>query len=508
MAERSDSPRSNATTRGSTNLRDSDLSSGTSPMSLRLRVWFACLAGVMALTSGVWWVIGTRIGPHGPDEPLQVVLTLIGFAGLGLAVGSAAALWLDHHIIGQLRGIARGLESGRIEELRDLPSSHNWGELSQITHAATGLLTRERALAQASEDFARCRAQAGRMRVRIEHWIQTERWEPLQLADGPLAELGQALDRGFARDRDAREQNVEATRLVHTELDQARADARESVEQAERGFVEATALLTSVRELQRLGGELHAALVPAGPAPEAPVRDRQSQRGDLMAQAIHELVDASIESVDHLGHGLLRVQEVAEQVRTLSNRSTLIALNATLAGPRDAAAGEELKQLARDVRTATERTQQLTREIEEDVATASTRMADIRTRVADTLERADVPEPEVAPAHADDTALRLMERVREMVQDATRKGERLSAAGERSSRAAQRLVRRLDDQARDLEGLVIRLSPPPVEPPAEGEAPGASGLRLLELDRWAEDESPVEPPVEPHGADPDAGEQR
>jgi hypothetical protein len=57
-----------------------------------------------------------------------------------------------------------------------------------------------------------------------------------------------------------REQNQEAMRLVAVELAAASHRCQESVEQAERGFVEATALLTTVRELQRLSGELASAL--------------------------------------------------------------------------------------------------------------------------------------------------------------------------------------------------------------------------------------------------------
>jgi len=82
-----------------------------------------------------------------------------------------------------------------------------------------------------------------------------------------------------------------------------------------------------------------------------------------------------------------------------------------------------------------------------------------------------------------------------MVQDATRKGERLSAAGERSSRAAQRLVRRLEEQLREFEGLVVRLGPAmalPEEPRAgDDSAAGgpAAGLRLLESERLGDEDS-------------------
>jgi ABC-type transporter Mla subunit MlaD len=211
----------------------------------------------------------------------------------------------------------------------------------------------------------------------------------------------------------------------------------------------------------------------------------------------------------------------------------LIALNATLMGAEEATrggardplapAGEELapemKRLAVEVRTATDRTHELAQEVEREIAAAVERMRGVRQRVAARLERIPrPPTPAEAAARPTDDLVRLLERVREMIQDATQKGERLSAAGERASRAADRLVRRLDDEVAELAGLVARLAPAgaalappsiramtfsadalrsPLEPTADaGDAPAAEpgargpGLRLL----GQEHVSPGEPP--------------
>jgi len=69
-----------------------------------------------------------------------------------------------------------------------------------------------------------------------------------------------------------------------------------------------------------------------------------------------------------------------------------------------------------------------------------------------------------------------------MVQDAARKGERLSEAGERASRSAERLMRRLDDGSRDMDGLLVRLSPPAQTP---GVSPSTQRLTLIERERAA-----------------------
>jgi hypothetical protein len=77
---------------------------------------------------------------------------------------------------------------------------------------------------------------------------------------------------------------------------------------------------------------------------------------------------------------------------------------------------------------------------------------------------------------------RVLERVREMIQDATTKGERLSAAGERSSRAAEALLRRLETETREMEGLLARLAPVDtlLESLSRGSTPASpTGLRLL-----------------------------
>jgi hypothetical protein len=141
-----------------------------------------------------------------------------------------------------------------------------------------------------------------------------------------------------------------------------------------------------------------------------------------------------------------------------------VAIHA-VSGSRATSAGDdddvavELKQLVRDVREATDRTAQFAIEIEAAVAEAGQRMHAARERAVTRLEERA---PAVTPAsgtRAYDDAQRLLERVREMVQDAARKGERLSAAGERASRAAERLSRRVSEESTEAQALAMRLQP-------------------------------------------------
>jgi hypothetical protein len=444
-------------------------------VGLRVRLWLACISGGAIAGLGTLWVLGSRVQPGaaGAGE-LQAWLAGVGFAAVGC--GMLAALWLDHHVVGHLRGLMRGLRSGRVAELRGLPSSSGWGELTELTDLSQALLVRQRLSANAAQELDQVRGQLATLHIAVEQWLRTEKWDPPVLPSGPLAGMAETLSKGFVRRGSVDEQNAQAARQVANELVAALADASESAEQAERGFVEATSMLTTVRELQRLSGELQAALNAMG-TPVAPAPPEASGA----REAIEILVEASRASVESIGNGILGVQDVSMLVQQLANRTTLVALHAVTASHGGeglgADLGEELRQLVREVREATDRTSQLAYEVETSVAQASERMHGAREQALEKLGAGDAPAAAPQGPRAYDDSLRLLERVREMVQDATRKGERLSAAGERSSRAAERLARRVAEESSEAQALVVRLTP--VGAPASP-APPAHELRLLE----------------------------
>jgi hypothetical protein len=200
------------------------------------------------------------------------------------------------------------------------------------------------------------------------------------------------------------------------------------------------------------------------------------------------------------------VHEVAEQVRVLSNRATLIALDTAVATSGGATPGPELalemRQLAREVQEATARTTRLSGEVERESSSAMTIMRDVRERVAERLERVPAqPAATGGTRRGNDDTTRLLERMREMIQDATQKSERLSSAGERVSRAADRLVRDIEDERGELAGLERRLKPPEMgedpEPAATSApeiAPRTPGLRLLGQEHIVQEESGGETP--------------
>jgi hypothetical protein len=438
---------------------------------------------------GILWALRTRVVPGAGADSGSLVVWLAGSATLGLLTSAALALWFHVRVIGHLKGLTRSVASGHAENLRGLPASTGWGELSELTGHLRVLLESHRGAVRARAELEVLDQRLAALARSVEHWSASERWAPLAIESGPFADVARALDRGFARNAEVREQNQEAMRLLRVELSSALTDAQESVEQAERGFVEATALLTTVRELQRLTGELASALgAGVSPGTSAAVAEAYERHRAVTAGAIEELIAASTESIEHLGQGVKRVQEIGDQVHLLANRATLIALNAVVATEvaRSEDMTDELKTLAREVRGATESTDAMSREIEREITLASQRMKGVRERVAVRLEQfPDLPEIEPAPLPED--LLRLHERVREMVQDATRKGERVSAAAERASRSAERFMRRLEEELHEVEGLVVRLGPASASAATrgarglQGEERGRSGpLRLLE----------------------------
>lgn len=248
--------------------RDDRSPTTESSQGLRLRLWLGCLGGALVGAGGMWWVVGTHAGP-GTQLDLPVLITwLSATAALAILVGVALALWLDSGIIGHLRGLANSLVSGRVSELRGLPAGAGWGELSRLTQQVQLLLTHQRQIARTAEELGLIRAQLASTRASLERWVETERWEGARVEPGALAPLVESLDRGLRRLDEVRDQNVEAARQIGATVGIALAEARDTAGEAERGFVEATALLTTVRELQRLGGELEQSLASpaAGPA--------------------------------------------------------------------------------------------------------------------------------------------------------------------------------------------------------------------------------------------------
>jgi hypothetical protein len=456
---------------------------------LRLRLWLGCLLSGVAGGGAVVGLFAWLSPPDPLFDPLALGIWPWSAAALCLALAVGLGLWLDHGIASHLRGLSRAIACGGDPAgLGALPAARGWGELSLLTAQLQGQLARQHEAGRAVAELEELRHRIRGLRGAVEMRLPGQRSEPVRMLEGPLGLLIESLNRRWIEEeRVADQSRGDALGLRH-ELTLALVDARDSAELAERGFVEGTALLTTVRELQRLSGELKQELsaVPETPAaPAVPLAESHQRYRELAAAAIEELVSASNESVGRLATGLVRVQEIGEQVQVLANRATLIALRVALSapggsadpGPQREGLSRDLRNLAGEVRAVTDLTAERLSAVDREVEAAVERMKGLRERVAAKLDEAP-PMPEAgaaAPRVAQPTevTLRLLERVREMVQDAATKGERLSAAGERASRAAERLVRRLEEEAGTLEGLTVRLGATEEELREGGAQPGA-----------------------------------
>jgi methyl-accepting chemotaxis protein len=381
-------------------------------------------------------------------------------AGAPLVAGFALALWLDRGIVGPLRAMNAALGTPDAGPRRALAALRPWGELGELFDWVHALLARlERAGGEAQE----LRAVRQRLEDALDGLTRSlERWAAGETpeAGGPAepVPLTRVLERRSEREGAERARLRDRLRNVGSELEADLGAAREAVEHAERGFVEATALLSGLRELERLGTEL-ATVAVAEAGDEAAARESLEGYRAAAAAAIEELVAASAASVERLAGGLRHVQEIADQVQVIGNRATLIALEAATRGTGAPGNGDPLQALARDAQAATARTAELAREVDHEVGAAIEAMRGLRERVAAALSAA--PEPSGAPAaRAAAPAARLIERLRDTVSDAATRGERLSAAGERASSAAERLMRRIEADARALEDLASGIEPP------------------------------------------------
>ncbi|MBI1799847.1 MAG: hypothetical protein HYR73_09205, partial [Candidatus Eisenbacteria bacterium] len=234
---------------------------------LRLRLWIGCLAAVLVAAAS-FGVLAARI-PAPPPGPLSEFawVWLPAVLGASILLAVALALWLDRGIVRHLRGLSRGLERGQVIELRGLPSSSGWGELSELTFQAQAVLARQRHMARAGAELEQLSDRQLRLRDALDRWSKGEEWKPLAIEGGALAGVISALNRELPRLAGARGAATRAAGALESGMAAALEEARDVAEQAERGFVESTALLTSVRELDRLAGELAAvAIAPGGAA--------------------------------------------------------------------------------------------------------------------------------------------------------------------------------------------------------------------------------------------------
>ena len=134
----------------------------------------SCLSGGLLAAAGLSWLV------FNPDSGLDgdgVRTMLIGMIGLSVLVGVLVGVWLDHHIIGHLRGLLVALQSGQVADLRDLPADMGWGELTAVGDAIQERLRHGEREQQAQQQLARTQSQLAALHAALMHVRLTGQWQ-------------------------------------------------------------------------------------------------------------------------------------------------------------------------------------------------------------------------------------------------------------------------------------------------------------------------------------------
>jgi methyl-accepting chemotaxis protein-like sensor len=207
-----------------------------------------------------------------------------------------------------------------------------------------------------------------------------------------------------------------------------------------------TGLKAMVRDLEELRGTLAAAPGGANPASadDAPLR--------TPAQLVDSVVLTAADGIEDLAAGLMRANELASIAERVTNRATLLALNAALEATRSgsesfAAIAEETRRLAEFAREATDTISRLSSEIEYKVGETITAIHAASENAKTSLAEMSGSAVPVSVPSAARTArvliVRLLDRSRELLTslgmpaasdpDATASGSHKTAPAESSA---------------------------------------------------------------------------
>ena len=165
------------------------------------------------------------------------------------------------------------------------------------------------------------------------------------------------------------------------------------------------------------------------------------------AQLVDDVVHTAADGIEDLAAGLMRANELASVAERVTNRATLLALNAALEATRSgseafAAIAEETRRLAEFAREATDTISRLASEIEykvgETITAIHSTSEDAKIGIA-ALSGSPPPTLSLPPTHLDSVEA-LLSRAREVRQTLTASA---SARGRHGWRPVRRLFRRI-----------------------------------------------------------------
>ncbi|WP_372617629.1 methyl-accepting chemotaxis protein [Falsiroseomonas sp.] len=290
----------------------------------------------------------------------RLALMLIGFAALAVSVVTGGMLWLTQRDIARpLRSLAdalREMAEGRLEGAKLPPGGP--GEVGAIAGAAHVFLEKLKENGRLAAEAAAVRQARERRQAAMDHHTQ---------------EFGASISGVMA----ALASNAEATRVAADALASGAARTRAGAVETTEGARE------SQRNLQAVAAateQLTASVAEIG---------RQVSHAAAAAQQAVERADATRGTVQGLADAAGQVSEVVRLIADIAAQTNLLALNATIEAARAGEAGKgfavvagEVKQLATQTATATERISQQVAAIQGATAEAVTVVAGVGEAIA------------------------------------------------------------------------------------------------------------------------------
>jgi hypothetical protein len=415
----------------------------------------------------------------------------VAFAAVGGAVALAVWFWLRRTVTAPLQKLADVLAFGRPVDARELPPADGPAEIVGLADAVQDVLRRRRGSEIEADELAALRTCLARLAADVAAW--SERDEPRALETGgdsdvdTMPEAARPLVAGLreaARHLETRAGEARAVAgLVRETIDEARTRGEAVTGGAERQFVEATSLLTVLRELRRWAGELAPALDALRTAAAVRVGD-DGAGGARWSHLLDEALEGDARPLATAERAAQRLSTSAEDVLFLGAAARLARIEAAAAAlsglPEAAPFVDSLEAFARDTAALRDRMSELERATREDLAAARDELAGLRVRLADAAhELAHVAEhpglagAPVVPRGVDPAAAarRALDRVHEMVAEALARGEKLVQQAERTSSEALRAGDGVRVALDELDGYRARLAGPA---PADAEADSAA----------------------------------
>lgn len=439
----------------------------------------------------------------------------IAFAVVGLAVAFVTWLWLRRTIVLPLRGLVGALESGRLANARDVPPVPHAGEVTALHDATLSILQRHRRLERDLEELAALRACVASLAASVAAWNEGEERpaigprrdgaEGVPEAARPLVEgLGLALERLDARGAEART----VAGLVRDTMDDARQRGEAVMGGAERQFVEATSLLTVLRELRRWAGELAPALDALRAAASARLGE-DGAGGARWQHLLDEAIEGGTRPLTATERAAQRLATSAEDMLFLAESARLTRIEAAaaaLAGTPEAAGFvDALETFSRDTAALRERMLAHERATFDELAGAREELVGLHARLRDAArdlavvtQHPGLAGAPVVPRGVDPAvgARRSLERVHEMVAEALARGEKLVQQAERTSSEALRAGDGVRVALDELDGFRARLEPArPVVAAADGDASPAGDDEPGEGEAGDDEADDASPPM-------------